>query len=86
MPRISAFYGIVIALYFHDHAPPHFHALYSGDEVRVRVDTLEVLTGSLPPWASGMVMEWARLHRDDLAVAWERAQRGEHPGTIDPLP
>jgi hypothetical protein len=33
MPRISAFYGSVIALYYTDHAPPYFHAIYSGDEV-----------------------------------------------------
>jgi len=32
MPRISTFYGIVIAIYYDDHAPPHFHALCSGDE------------------------------------------------------
>jgi hypothetical protein len=24
MPRISAFYGIVIAMYFSDHPPAHF--------------------------------------------------------------
>jgi len=27
VPRISAFYGIVIAMYYRDHAPPHFHAV-----------------------------------------------------------
>ncbi|MDP8922016.1 MAG: DUF4160 domain-containing protein [Chloroflexota bacterium] len=26
MPRIGQFFGIVIATYFNDHAPPHFHA------------------------------------------------------------
>jgi hypothetical protein len=28
VPRISIFYGIVIAMYYRDHAPPHFHAVY----------------------------------------------------------
>jgi len=28
VPRISSFYGIVIAMYYDDHAPPHFHARY----------------------------------------------------------
>ena len=32
MPVISRFYGIVIAMYFNDHSPPHFHAKYSGYE------------------------------------------------------
>jgi hypothetical protein len=31
VPRISAFYGIVIEMYFGDHPPPHFHARYGGD-------------------------------------------------------
>lgn len=26
MPVISSFYGILIKMYFGDHAPPHFHA------------------------------------------------------------
>lgn len=28
MPTISFFYGIAIRMYFRDHAPPHFHAIY----------------------------------------------------------
>lgn len=30
MPVISHFYGIAIKMYFNDHLPPHFHAIY-GD-------------------------------------------------------
>jgi hypothetical protein len=29
MPELSRFYGIVIQMYFGDHSPPHFHALYA---------------------------------------------------------
>lgn len=32
MPRISIFFGIVIYMYYDDHDPPHFHALYEGME------------------------------------------------------
>lgn len=32
MPRVSAFYRIVIAMYFDDHPPPHFHARYGEHE------------------------------------------------------
>ncbi|EGQ63542.1 hypothetical protein GGI1_20074, partial [Acidithiobacillus sp. GGI-221] len=28
MPIISMFYGILIQMFWQDHAPPHFHALY----------------------------------------------------------
>jgi hypothetical protein len=51
VPRISAFYGIVIDMYFGDHAPPHFHARYASDEATIVIATGEVLVGSLPPWA-----------------------------------
>ena len=42
MPQISAFYGIVIAMYFNDHVPPHFHAIYAGDEATINIETGEV--------------------------------------------
>ena len=32
MPVISRFYGIMIAMYFMDHNPPHLHAKYAGFE------------------------------------------------------
>jgi len=28
MPAISQFFGIVIRMFWRQHAPPHFHALY----------------------------------------------------------
>jgi len=30
MPEISRFYGIVIKMFYNDHAPPHFHAEHGG--------------------------------------------------------
>jgi hypothetical protein len=35
MPTISTFYGILIQMFWNDHAPPHFHALYAEDEVLI---------------------------------------------------
>lgn len=56
MPRISAFYGIVIWMY-HDEAHhggrPHFHASYGGDEATVDIENLATLAGGLPPPGSG---------------------------------
>jgi len=43
VPRISAFYGIVIEMYFGDHPPPHFHALYAGEEALIVINTGEVI-------------------------------------------
>jgi hypothetical protein len=30
MPKISVFYGIVIQMFWREHPPPHFHALYGA--------------------------------------------------------
>jgi hypothetical protein len=48
MPTISRFYGIVIRMYFADHAPPHFHALYGGEEAVVAIADGSVLRGGIP--------------------------------------
>jgi hypothetical protein len=85
MPRVSQFFGIVIALYYDDHMPPHFHAIYGEFEALVRVDTLEVLAGLLPRRALALVLEWAALHRAELAADWERARRGMPLAAIPPL-
>ena len=33
VPRISEFYGIVIAMYYREHGVPHVHATYAGETV-----------------------------------------------------
>ena len=48
MPRISAFYGIVIKMYFRDHNPPHFHAIYAEHAAKVEISTGDVFEGQLP--------------------------------------
>ena len=40
MPIISRFLGIIIAMYWDDHSPPHFHAKYAEYEI-----TVGILTG-----------------------------------------
>ncbi len=56
-PPISAFYGVVIAMYFSDHPPPHFHARYAEYEATVDIATGTLLSGALPPRAQRMVQD-----------------------------
>ena len=86
MPEISRFYGIIIKMYFADHAPPHFHAEYAEHEARVAIDSLALLSGQLPPRAMGLVAEWAMLHQEELRSVWDRARRSEPLGRVEPLP
>lgn len=86
MPRIAAFYGIIIAMYFDDHPPPHFHAKYGEHQAQVAITSGELLNGDLPRRARAMVLEWTELHRDELMDDWARAEHQEPLRRIDPLP
>lgn len=85
MPIVSRFFGIVIAFYWEDHAPPHFHAKYSGDEAMINIRTGEVIRGSLPRRALSLVEEWRQLHLEELQDDWERASVRRPLAYIDPL-
>ncbi|MBI5876068.1 MAG: DUF4160 domain-containing protein [Chloroflexi bacterium] len=85
MPRISQFFGIVIAMYHSDHAPPHFHVKYAEFMAVVEIDTLDIREGQIPRRALNMVLEWAALHRAALRLDWEKAQAGLPLDWIEPL-
>ena len=85
MPTIAMFYGIVIRMYFADHAPPHVHAIYGGAEAQVAIDPPRIIAGTLPRRASAMVLEWVELRREELLAAWNQAQQGNSPGKVEPL-
>jgi len=85
MPRVSRFFGIVIAINFNDHAPPHFHARYGEFEVVMGIENLEILEGSMPQRALGLFWERARLHRDELSADWNLARKGLPFIWIEPL-
>lgn len=86
VPRISAFYGIVITMYFRDHPPPHFHARYGDYVAEIAIDTLELIDGWLPPRALRLVLEWTGEHQAELRANWDRARAHEQLVGIDPLP
>jgi hypothetical protein len=85
MPAISRFFGIVIAMFYADHNPPHFHARYGEQEAVFEIDTLALLAGELSPKARALVAEWASIHEDELRDNWERARKGEPLEAIEPL-
>ena len=72
MPEISRFFGIIIRMYFDDHAPPHFHAYYAGQQAEVGIQPIGLLKGTLPRRAISLVVEWAGMHQDELMENWRR--------------
>jgi hypothetical protein len=84
VPELSRFLGIVIAMYYRDHAPAHFHALYGGFEITVEVTT-GLVDGYFPPRALAHVQEWRELRRTELLEAWQLARASKPLRRIDPL-
>lgn len=85
MPEISRFFGIVIRMYFDDHNPPHFHAIYAGNEAEIGIEPISLLEGALPSRAASMVFEWAALHQKDLMRNWRRLHEAQPAEKIQPL-
>ena len=85
MPEISRFLGIVIAIYFKEHAPPHFHVKYGSQRGAFSIAELTLIEGKLPPRIISLVLEWAFQHREELMEDWRRAQRREELRPIEPL-
>ena len=84
MPEVCRFDGITIRIYFREHGPPHFHALYGELEAQININNLEALHGNLPSRRLRDVIDWARRRQTELRTAWNRAQVGESPGRVDP--
>jgi hypothetical protein len=84
MPEISRFLGIVIAIFYKDHEPAHFHAYYSEYEVTVGIED-GVIKGEFPRRALNLVLEWYQLHRDELRQDWELAKARKPLRQIRPL-
>ena len=84
MPEICRFLGIIIRMYYRDHAPPHFHAEYGEYEITVEIAT-GVVSGKFPPRALKAVLEWYELHKEELLRDWELAEQRKPLNTIEPL-
>ncbi len=85
MPKISFFYGIAIYMYFNDHFPPHFHAIYGEFSAKIGIKDFALIDGYLPPKALSLVVEWASLYKTDLEENWDRMIKKQPFVSINPL-
>lgn len=86
MPTISQFRGVDIIMYFNDHAPPHFHAVYGEHEALVEWRPPQVFRGGLPKRMLKRVFDWAALHAAELDANWALARQGRPVHPIPPVP
>lgn len=84
MPEISRFLGIVIAMYYDDHVPSHFHAKYGEFEITLDIES-GAIKGQFPRRALKHVMEWYEIHQDELREDWNLARERRPLRQIAPL-
>ena len=85
MPEICRFFGIVIAMYYSEHYPPHFHAKYGEYRASFSIEELKIIEGNMPKRVISLILEWAVEHRAELLEDWQLAKRKEQLKSIDPL-
>jgi hypothetical protein len=85
MPTIAIVDGILIILYFNDHAPPHFHAQGADFHARIRIDDGGVIDveGRISPRQQRRLRDWALARRDELMDNWRSVRAGEVPRRLD---
>ena len=84
MPELSRFLGIVITMFYRDHAPPHFHAFYGNFDIEVSIED-GVVTGRFPKRALRHVLEWYDLYKVELLDDWKLASQRKPLKKIAPL-
>ena len=85
MPIISNFFGIIVRMFFNEHAPPHFHVEYAEYKASVNIQKLELMEGKLSRRAQELVLDWAELHQKELLEDWELCRQHQEPQKIEPL-
>jgi len=87
LPEIARFFGIIIRMFAEVGAPnhhPHFHAYYQNYVAIYNIDTIDLISGSLPRKQQRLLEAWTELHRGELLENWERLQSGQLPFKIAP--
>ena len=85
MPQISYFLGVIIRMFYRDHNPPHFHAVYADFEGIIDIEKNEIIGGHLPTKVLELLKEWTALHQIELMDNWDSARLLERLKDIVPL-
>ena len=85
MPIISAFFGIVIRMFYREHEPPHFHAEYQGQQAKFSFDGKMTAGNINSRTARRLIKQWASAHRDELETNWKKMKVGRTLEKVAPL-
>lgn len=71
MPCVKTIDSVKIYIYFRDHNPPHFHAIYAEDEELIEIKSLKTYAGSIPKMQRKKVLKWASQSKVFLINKWQ---------------
>jgi len=72
-------------MYFNEHNPPHFHAVYNEHKASISIETLGIIEGKLPSRVLSLVVEWSQDHKEELLNNWDSLQSSGNYRKIEPL-
>ena len=67
-------------MFFRDHLPPNFHAVYNEYNGIFHLETLELIEGDLPPRAIKLIKEWSADYKEVLDEMWQTKEFRKLPG------
>jgi hypothetical protein len=86
MPEISRFFGIIIRMFFKDHAPPHFHVEFGEFKAFIAIKDQNLMEGYLPDKKFKLVLAWALIHEEELLQNFSELNSNQPKWRkIDPL-
>ena len=71
-------------MYYRDHEPAHFHAIYGEYEITYEINT-GIMNGKFPRRALSHVIEWNELHKQELLENWRLIKERQPLNKIPPL-
>jgi hypothetical protein len=85
MPIVSAFFGIVIRMFYREHGPPHFHAEHHGENASFTFDGRRLAGNIRSRQAVRLIRRWCLANRAELEANWAKARGGQNLEQIAPL-
>jgi hypothetical protein len=88
MPEISRFFGIIIAMYYNDHPPPHFHVRYGEQKAIIAIPSLPSSKTMLKDVTEVRPLDGYRLHihfEDGVEGVIDLAEIIQFTGVFAPL-
>jgi len=83
MWAVSGYYHF---MYFNEHRPLHFHAVYNDEhKASISIQRFGVIEGKLPSRVLSLVVEWAQEHQSELFANWETLQSSGKYAKVKPL-